>query len=62
MDPWHDLHSWSKQYREEALQETHKRHLTEQANGKYSLRPQRVSASSAWRSLVSLLRGVGLSG
>jgi hypothetical protein len=62
MDPWNDLHSWREHYREEVLRETHRRHLARQAETNYSPRPVRASANSAWRGLVALLRGVGLSG
>jgi hypothetical protein len=62
MDAWYDLHSWSKQCREEALRETRNRHLAEQANAKYSLRLEWAIANTTWRSLVSLLRRVGLWG
>ena len=61
MDPCNYLHSWSKQYREEALQEAQRRYLVEQPKVNYSLRAERANANLAWRSLVSLLRGVGLS-
>ena len=61
MEPWYDLHSWSKQYREEALQEAQRRYLVEQPKLKYALRAVRANATLAWKSLVSLLRGVGLS-
>jgi hypothetical protein len=27
MDPWHDLHTWSRQYRQEALREARERPL-----------------------------------
>jgi hypothetical protein len=34
----YDVHSWSKQYREEALREAQVRHLAEQAHGNLRLR------------------------
>ena len=61
MEPWYDLHSWSKQYREKGLQEAQRRYLVEQPRVNYSLRAERANANLAWKSLVSLLRGVGLS-
>jgi hypothetical protein len=30
MDPWQDLKTWSKQHREEALQEAREHHLADQ--------------------------------
>ncbi len=33
MDFHYDLNSWSRMYRQEALREARKRHLTQQANG-----------------------------
>jgi hypothetical protein len=61
MDPWYDLHSWSKRYREEALQKAQRRYFVEQAKSNYSLRAKRGRTNLSWRNLVSLLRGVGLS-
>jgi hypothetical protein len=50
MDSVYDLHSWSKQYREERLTEARVRHLVE--------RTRRSSLSSSWRNPLALLRAV----
>ena len=52
----YDLHSWSKQYREEALQQARTRHLVERT--RTSREPcwlRRVGL--AWSNALTLLRG-----
>ena len=59
MDHWHDLHSCSKRYREEALREARKRYVLEETRAKRSPRFQKASADPTWATLPSLLQGVG---
>jgi hypothetical protein len=56
----YQFHSWSTQYREEALREANKRHLIEQAR---TDREPRESGrlGLAWRSLLASLRGTQFS-
>ncbi len=51
----HDLHSWSKLYREDALQEARRQHLVEQAK---AVREPHESGwlMLAWRNPLALLR------
>ncbi len=52
----YDLHSWSKLYREEALQEARRRHIVEQAKvGREPRQSGRLGIS--WRNPLALLRG-----
>ena len=52
----YDLHSWSKQYREEALLEARKRHFVEQARA--SRKPRESGwLRLAWTNPLALLRG-----
>ena len=56
MNPYYDLHSWSRQCREERLAEASKRHLAERARVG---REQREWGwlMLAWRNPLALLRG-----
>lgn len=56
----YDLHSWSKQYREDALRGARRRHLAERAEeGREPRGPRRTRL--AWRNaLAPLLRGARL--
>ncbi len=56
MDPWYDLHSWSKQYRQEALREARERDLVEQARTSSSPRSGRSRANRVRTQALSLLR------
>jgi hypothetical protein len=38
--PYYDIHSWSKHYREDALQEAQRRHLEHQAKAHGRTRPE----------------------
>ena len=52
----HDLHSWSKLYREDALQEARRQHLVEQA--KVGREPHESGwFGLVWRNPLALLRG-----
>ena len=52
----YDIHSWSKQYREEALHEAQRRHLVEQVRARRESRESgRLGLS--WRNSLALLRG-----
>jgi hypothetical protein len=56
MNPYYDLHSWSKLYREDALQEARTRHLVEQARAGHE--PLESGwLRLAWRNPPALLRG-----
>jgi hypothetical protein len=57
----HDLHSWSKQYREERLEEARVRHLLGLARTSREPRGLR-SVGLAWRNSLARLRGVAASG
>jgi hypothetical protein len=55
----YDLHSWSKEYRQEALRESRMRHLLEEARKRCELR----HLGLAWRSLLApLLRETRVAG
>ena len=52
MDPWHDLKTWSKRHREEALQEARGHHLAD---------PGQARAGLVWAHALSPVHGAGLS-
>ena len=60
MNNSYDLHSWSKQYREERLTEARVRHLVERTRASRDPRGARrsglSSSSSSWRNPLALLR------
>jgi hypothetical protein len=56
MDPMYDLDSWSKQRREEALRETHRRSLAKQGKGDRRTPFKLGGVGSALSSVLSLLR------
>ena len=61
MNNSYDLHSWSKQYREERLTEARVRHLVERTRASRDPRGARrsgLSSSSSWRNPLALLRAV----
>jgi hypothetical protein len=59
MNNSYDLHSWSKQYRQERLREARVRHLLERTRASRDPRGARRSGpSSAWRNPLALLRAV----
>jgi hypothetical protein len=51
----YDLHSWSKHYREEALQQARRQHLLEQAKAGRELH-ESGWLGLAWRKPLALLR------
>jgi hypothetical protein len=55
MDNPYDLHSWSRQYREDALHEARTRHLVEQAKGNHSARFRLRDVVSAVSGALSVL-------
>ena len=57
----HDLHSWSKHYREEMLQERRGLHLAKRARASVERRYGRTRMSLAWAGMASLVCGAGLS-
>ena len=57
----YDLHSWSKLYREEALQEIQTRYLTGRLRANRRMQPDRGRADFAWGMLASL-RGARFAG
>ena len=61
MNNFYDLHSWSKQYREERLTEARMRHLVERTRASRDPRGARrsgLSSSSSWRKPLALLRAL----
>ena len=58
MNNSYDLHSWSKQYREERLTEARVRHLVERTRASRDPRGARCSGLSSWRNPLALLRAV----
>jgi hypothetical protein len=58
----YDLHSWSKHYREEALQEAQRRHLIERTRAAERGRAGRGEQRPLRGALASLLRWVRLAG
>jgi hypothetical protein len=62
MNNAYDIHSWSKNYREEALREAQVRHLAEHARRVRAPRSVRDQVSLAWSSLMSAARRVVPSG
>jgi hypothetical protein len=56
MNPMYDLHSWSKQRREEALRESQRRSLAKQAKGDRGTRFELGSVGAALSGVLSLLR------
>jgi len=55
-NPPYDLHSWSKQYREEALRQARRQQLVEQAKAGRELH-ESGWLGLAWRNPRALLRG-----
>lgn len=51
----YDLHSWSKQYREEALREERVRSLTRSTKSSGGAPPSGANAARIWSSMLSLL-------
>ena len=51
----YDVHSWSRQYREEALRETRARHLADSARAARKRSSGRSSLGFAWASALTLL-------
>ena len=60
MDPWYDLHSWSKHYREEALGEARKRDLVARARVGSQRRFGRSRVGLAWANVLSMVHRVRL--
>ena len=59
MNNSYDLHSWSKQYREERLTEARVRNLVERTRASRELRGARRSGlSSSWRNPLAQLRAL----
>jgi len=54
MNPY-DLHSWSKQYRDEALREARVRDLNRSSEPSGGARPSGALATRIWLSMLSLL-------
>jgi hypothetical protein len=61
VDNPHDLHSWSRHYREEMLQEAQMPHLAKHARVSGERRYGRSRVSLAWAGMLSLACGAGLS-
>lgn len=51
----YDVHSWSKEYREEALREARKRHLANSARAARRRLSGRSSVGLAWTSVLTRL-------
>ena len=63
MDSVYELHSWSKQYREERMTEARVRHLVERTRASRDPRGARRSGLSPyWRTPLALLRAVAVLG
>ena len=60
MNPWCDIHYWSKQYCEERLAEASRWRLLERAKVNREQRSGRDRVGLVWASVVSLLSGAGL--
>jgi hypothetical protein len=58
----YDLHSWSKLYREEALQETQTRHLKGRLRASRRAQPERSRTGLAWNAVLASLRGAKFTG
>ena len=58
----YDLHSWSKQYREDALQEARMRHLVQRTRADREPRGLRRLGLAWSEVLAPLLRGIRLAG
>jgi hypothetical protein len=58
MDPWYDLHFWSKQYRQEALREARERDLLKQAGTSRSPHSSGTRANRIRENTLALLRKV----
>ena len=56
MNPY-DLHSWSKQYRREALHEVRMKQLEGRLRKDHKARPERGPVGLALASVLSLVRG-----
>jgi len=55
----YDLHSWSKLYREEVLQETQRRHLKGWLRANRRAQSERSRVGLAWSAVLASLRGTG---
>ena len=53
MNNFYEVHSWSKLYREEALQEAQRRHLAHQAKAHRRQRPEEQMRWSSWLSKLA---------
>ncbi len=60
MDPLYDLHSWSKQYRQEALREARERSLIERARTSNSPRSGRSRTNRIRKHALALLHAAHL--
>jgi len=54
MDPWHDLKTWSKQRREEALQEAREHYLAHPGRGERRARLGGRALASAWSGTLTV--------
>jgi hypothetical protein len=57
MNNTYDLHSWSKQYRQEALHEVRMTHLERRLRENHKARSERGPVSLALANVLSLVRG-----